>query len=248
MGTMTIMTPELRVLIVDDEPLARRGVQQLLERHADVRVVGEAREAQEALRLIGDLRPDVLFLDVQMPGLDGFELLARQGESSVRAVVFLTAYEEFAVRAFEIEAVDYLVKPVSRKRFDAALARVRRRLKEPGGTHPGIVVDTRQGRQVLRLEEIDWIESADYCVAVHTGSRRYVIRESLGSLERRLPGSRFLRVHRSALVNLARVRRFAARPGGGGRLTLDSGASVPVSRRSRAELMAWFRTRPTTAP
>lgn len=240
---------EIRALVVDDEPLARRGVRQLLEPHGDVRVVGEARDGREAVRLIETLRPDLLFLDVQMPEQDGFAVLERVAADSVRAVVFLTAYEEFAVRAFEVEAVDYLVKPLQRRRFDAALDRVRRRLlgsaeeeneAESTSATAGVVVGTRLGEQLLRPEEIDWIEAADYYAAVHAGGRRFLVRESLNALEERLPDGLFMRVHRSALVNLARVRRLS-KGRGAGTLLLRTGAEVPVSRRSRARVVEWLR-------
>jgi two-component system LytT family response regulator len=231
---------EIRALIVDDEPLARRGVRQLLKPHGDVRVVGEARDGRNAVRMIEMLRPDLLFLDVQMPERDGFGVLARTAAVAVQAVVFLTAYEEHAVRAFDVEAVDYLVKPLSRSRFNQAMDRVRRRLTQ-GNVAPSIGVSTGSGELLLRAEEIDWIEADDYYAAIHARGRRFLVRESLVALERRLPEGLFMRVHRCGLVNLACVRSFEAKPGGRGVLRLHTGESVPVSRRRRTRVKAWLR-------
>lgn len=235
---------EIRCLIVDDEPLARRGLRQLLERHADVRIVGEARDGRDALQLIRATRPDLLFLDVQMPELDGFGVVELGIVGSVPAVVFVTAYDEFAVDAFAVDAVDYLVKPLVRERFEAALRRVRDRLawlrsrpeQTPGTEATGVLrVHTRRGDLLLRFDEIDWIEAADYYAVVHAAGARHLIRDSLATMARRLPAAQFLRVHRSAIVNIARIRAFEAVTGGG-HVVLRTGARVPVSRRSRAAL------------
>jgi len=235
---------EIRVLIADDEPLARRGVAQLLEPHGDMRIVGQAGDGGEAVRLIEALRPDLLFLDVEMPENDGFGVLARSRRERRPAVVFLTAYEEYAVEAFDAQAVDYLVKPPTRQRFERALSRVREYLRlhpaeEQGAPAEHVVVDHRGGAQLLRPEEIDWVEAADYYAAVHAHGQRFLLRESLDSLEARLPAPPFLRVHRSALVNMTRMRRLA-RGDGGGTLVLASGAEVPVSRRRRAAVREWL--------
>ncbi len=237
---------EIRALIADDEPLARRGVRQLLAPFGGILVVGEARDGREAVELLRALRPDLLFLDVQMPELDGFGVLERSLVHEVPAVVFLTAYEQFALEAFDVNAVDYLLKPVSRDRFARCMERVRERLEQwrlrggDGGASaerfPTVVVSVRGGEQVLRPEEIDWIEADDYYAAVHVGQRRYLLRESLSSLEARLPEASFLRVHRSALVNLTRVRSYVEDAGAGGHLVLRDGVHVPVSRRRRTEV------------
>ncbi|MGD8496160.1 MAG: LytTR family DNA-binding domain-containing protein [Gemmatimonadales bacterium] len=239
--------PEIRAVIVDDEPPARRGVHQLLEPFGDVRVVGEAGDGGEAVAVIRATEPDLVFLDIQMPGLDGFGVLRRLLQQPNRAIVFLTAHDRYAVRAFEVDAVDYLMKPVSRARFGACLARVRewleRRPADPadGDSGPapatgGILARTPRGERLVRPDEIDWIEAADYYAAVHAGAQRLLVRESLTSLEQRLPDRQFLRVHRSALVNLSRVRRFDASGAGGGCLVLRDGTEVRVSRRQRAEV------------
>lgn len=242
--------PEIRALIADDEPLARRGVRQLLEPHGDIRVVGEAGNGREAVELIRTLQPDLLFLDVQMPELNGFAVLARRGLVDIPAIVFLTAHEDFAVRAFDVDATDYLVKPVERSRFEAAVRRARERIRHARGAQgtvpaaaPGIVVHTRAGDHILRPEEIDWIEAADYYATVHAAGRRFLVRTPLATLERQLPAGLFMRVHRSALINLARVRSILDEPEPGAAVVLRTGATVPVSRRRRAGLRAWLSAR-----
>ena len=237
---------EIRALIADDEPLARRGVIQLLEAHGDVRVVGEARDGSEAVRLIRALQPDLLFLDVQMPDNDGFNVLARTAPADLPFVIFLTAYEEFAARAFDVEAVDYVVKPPSRQRFDRALGRARQRLQQLRTETTSVEVpvtvkvDTPNGTTLIRPEEIDWIEAADYCAVVHARGARFVVRESLDALEKRMPPSLFLRTHRSAIVNVARLRGFVAGPQSDS-VVLYSGTEVPVSRRRKRAVLDRIR-------
>jgi two-component system LytT family response regulator len=236
---------EIRAVIVDDEPPARRGVYQLLEPYGDIRIVGEANDGNQAVTVIRATEPDLVFLDVHMPGLDGFGVLRRLLREPDRAIVFLTAHDRYAVQAFEVDAVDYLMKPVSRARFAACLERVRawleRRSREDAEDpedeeRVGVIAGTPRGERLLRPDEIDWIEAADYYAAIHAGGERFLVRESLTSLEARLPDHQFIRVHRSALVNLARVQRFEPASGGGGRLLLRNGTAVPVSRRQRADL------------
>ena len=252
---------EIRALIVDDEPLARRGIRQLLEREADVVIIGEARNGREAMRLMRASTPDLLFLDVQMPEVDGFGVLRAIGAERMPHVVFVTAFDEFAVRAFEAHAIDYLVKPLREARFAEAVQRVRdqmrsadalalsRRLSallaatstEPAtnGVEPmrRLVVPTPTGELVLDVDEIDWIEADDYYAAVHTRGRRHLIRESLSSLETRLDPARFVRVHRSAIISLARVREFRADAPGDAAMVLRDGTRVPVSRRRREQVV-----------
>lgn len=234
---------EIRAVIVDDEPPARRGVHQLLAPYGDIRVVGEAHDGSQAVTVIRATEPDLVFLDIQMPGLDAFAVLRRLLRQPDRAIVFLTAHDRYAVRAFDVDAVDYLMKPVSRARFALCLDRVRswlerrsRRDDPQGDEVEGVLAGTPGGERLLRPDEIDWIEAADYYAAIHAGGERFLVRESLTSLEARLPGQLFLRVHRSALVNLARVQRFEPATGGGGRLLLRDGTAVRVSRRQRADL------------
>jgi two-component system LytT family response regulator len=252
---------EIRALIVDDEPLARRGIRQLLERESDVVIIGEARNGREALRLMRAASPDVVFLDVQMPEVDGFGVLRAIGVEQMPHVVFVTAFDEFAVRAFETHAIDYLVKPLREVRFAEAVQRVRERMASTDAvalserlsallaTTDGdraepvrrLVVPTSTGELVLDVDDVDWIEADDYYAAVHTRGRRHLIRESLSSLESRLDPTRFVRVHRSAIVSLSRVREVRTDIPGDAALLLRDGTRVPVSRRRREQVLEHLR-------
>ncbi len=247
---------KIRVLVADDEPLARRGVRQLLAPHADMTVVGESRNGPETLRALATLSPALLFLDVQMPEMDGFEVLRARGAERMPAVIFVTAHDRFAVRAFEAQALDYLVKPLHVERFEAALRRVRERLRlaeaadqaarlmrllaaeraqrENSGVERLVVPDAL-GELVIPVSEIDWIGADDYYACLHTGTKSYLLRESLASLEARLGPHRFVRVHRSAIVQLDRLRELRTTLHGG-EIVLRDGSRIPVSRRRRKRL------------
>lgn len=233
---------EWRVLVADDEPAARRGVCQLLGAFPQFRIVGECRDGAETLGALDALRPDVLFLDVQMPGVDGFEVIRRRTPERMPAVVFLTAYDQFAIRAFDAQAFDYLLKPVSEARFAATIKRLVRQLPLVASARdPGIVVTTTRGTSVLRPDEIDWIESADNYVRIWTGARSYLHRESMNALERRVALQGFLRAHRSALVRLGAVRALTWTPSDELVAVLETGARIPISRRRRAAFVAGVR-------
>jgi two-component system LytT family response regulator len=236
------------VLVADDEPAARRGVRQLLAAHPEFTVVGECRDGREVLSALDALNPDVLFLDIQMPEVDGFEVVRRRTPERMPATVFLTAYDQFAIRAFEAEAHDYLVKPVSEARFAATIRRLVRRLDSPDPRaveEPGIAISTARGTLVLRLHDIDWIEAAGNYARVWSGGRSYLLRESLGRLERRVARSGFVRAHRQALVRVAGVR--ALQPGQAGELiaVLACGTEVAVSRRRRTGFSTAVRSQGT---
>lgn len=250
---------KIRALIADDEPLARRGIRQLLATHSDVAVVGEARSGHETVRALRELKPDLLFLDVQMPDLDGFGALREIGPKNMPAVIFVTAYDEFAVRAFEAHALDYLVKPLGEARFAEAVDRVREKLRSASAVELSrtlsallafrekelarsrIRVPTPGGDLVLDADEIKWIEADDYYAAIHSTRGRHLIRESLSSLEQRLDGSQFVRVHRSAIVNVNQIRELR-NEGGETLLVLRDGARVPVSRRRRERVTRLLRS------
>lgn len=228
---------EWRVLIADDEPAARRGVRQLLAPFPEFVVVGECRSGAEVLAALDPLRPDVLFLDIQMPGIDGFEVIRRRTAERMPAVVFLTAYDQFAIRAFDAEALDYLVKPVSEARFAETIRRLARRLRRAPATRrvPGLAVTTARGTVVVPLDEIEWIESADNYARLRAGQKSWLLREPLRALERRLAPHGFVRAHRLALVRLDAVRELRGTGAGGLTCTLASGTRVPVSRRRARE-------------
>ena len=242
------MTAEFGVLIADDEPAARRGVRQMLAMHPEFAVVGECRDGDEVLRALDALRPHVVFLDIQMPGVDGFEVIRRRTPDRMPAVVFLTAYDQFALRAFEAQALDYLLKPVSADRFTATITRLKRRLQGEGSAPSAdraIVVTTARGAAVVPLREIDWIEAESNYARIWTGSRSYLLREPLRALEQRIGPEGFLRAHRRALVRIAGVRALAADRGGDLVAELASGARIPVSRRRRATFTSALRARST---
>ena len=239
------MASEWRVLVADDEPAARRGVRQLLAAYPAFKVVGECRDGDETLASLDTLAPHVVFLDIQMPGVDGFEIIRRRTPERMPAVVFLTAYDQFAIRAFEAAAFDYLLKPVSAARFGATIARLTRRLRAdtPATADPVIVVTSSRGAVVVPVREIDWIEAEDKYVRIWTAGRSYLLREPMREVERRVRGQGFARAHRRALVRLEAAREVTVT--GAGRLfaSLANGARVPISRRRRAAFMAAVRRR-----
>jgi two-component system LytT family response regulator len=245
---------KIRILVADDEPLARRGVRQLLAHYEDMEVVGECRNGRETLRAIETLVPDLLFLDVQMPEMDGFEVIRIVGVHRMPMLVFVTAYDNFAVQAFEARALDYLVKPLNVDRFESTMARIRERLKQAQNADRAVqleslleaertarqaqgidrlVLKTDSGTLVIATNEIDWIEAEDYYSCLHIGAKTYLIRESLTSLQNRLNPLDFLRIHRSVIVRSERIRSVKMEEGGD-TIVLHDGQHLPVSRRNKA--------------
>jgi two-component system LytT family response regulator len=231
---------ERRVLVADDEPAARRGVRQLLAAYPAYAVVGECRDGAEVLAALDALAPDVVFLDVQMPGLDGFEVIHRRTPARMPVVVFLTAYDQYALRAFEAEAVDYLMKPVSESRFAATMQRVGRVLAAAPNP-PGLVVTTTRGQIIVELREIDWIEAAGNYARLWVGGRDHLLRESLGTLEQRLEPHGFLRAHRRALIRLGAIHELVGSADDGMLAVLARGVRIPISRRRRAAFASAVR-------
>ena len=235
---------EWRALIADDEPAARRGVRQLLGAFPEFAVAGECRNGAEVLASVDTLKPDVIFLDIQMPGLDGFEVIRRRTPERMPAVIFLTAYDQFAVKAFEAQALDYLVKPVSEARFAATMKRLLRHLRAAAPSRaPTLVVPSTRGTVVLSVDEIDWIEAADNYARIWVGSRSYLLREPLHQLEGRIAAHGFLRAHRQALVRIDRVRELKSTEEDGLIAVLASGTRIPIARRRRAEFASAIRKR-----
>ncbi|PYP42005.1 MAG: DNA-binding response regulator [Gemmatimonadetes bacterium] len=251
------MSAPFTVVVVDDEPLARSGVADLVREDPDLEVVAECADGRSALEAIERLRPDLVLLDVQMPELDGFEVLRRLDSARRPAVIFITAYDEFAVRAFDVHALDYLVKPFDDARFAEALGRAKRMIGGgagelgrrldallthlaaggPAGNVQGRIVVKTAGRVTfVRVEELDWVEAADYCIKLHTGGKSHVIRESMHALEGRLDPRRFFRVNRSAIVNLDRVREIQPYFKGEQVVLLQDGTRLKLSRGRRVEL------------
>lgn len=236
---------EWKALVADDEPAARRGVRQLLAAFPEFAVVGECRDGAEVLAALDRLTPDVVFLDVQMPGIDGFEVIRRRTQERMPAVVFLTAFDQFAIRAFEAQALDYLVKPVTEARFAATMKRLTSQLR--AGTprsprEPRIMVTTARGVVVLPVGEIDWMEAADNYARIWVGKRSYLLRESMRQLEARVRAHGFVRAHRLALVRLGAVRELTWTRDGAMVAVLGSGTTIPVARRRRAAFVASVRS------
>src|SRR5919199_1664303 len=221
------MTAPIRALIVDDEPLARTHLRNLLAADPEVVVSGECGNGADAVEVIGRDAPDIVFLDIQMPELDGFEVIQRVGPERMPVVVFVTAYDEYALKAFEAHALDYLMKPVNRARFRDAVERVKgvirgaraselrvpfERLLETVGAERRYLdrlAIRSDGRIIfLKTDQIDWIEADDDHVRLHVGPKRYAPRDALTRLEQRLPPNTFLRIHRSIIVNVERIREM----------------------------------------
>jgi two-component system, LytTR family, response regulator len=243
------MPDVLRAAVVDDEPLAREGIRLLLGKDPEVEVVGEAGNASEALELLRRTRPQLVFLDVQMPGGDGFELLTR-AERPLPLVVFVTAYDAHALKAFGVHALDYVLKPFDDERFTQALQRAKRELRREAAAEIGermlqgvqalertrVVVRDRGRVTFLDEDEIDWIEAADYYVELHVGTHTYLHRESMAALEARLDSHRFVRIHRKAIVNIRCIREVRRDAGGGLVAVLSCGVSLPVARSHQAQV------------
>ena len=265
------MTAPIRVLVVDDEPLARSGLTKLCRQDPELELVGECADGRSALAAIEQVEPDLLLLDIQMPEMDGFEVLRAVGPDRMPQVIFVTAYDQFALRAFEVHALDYLLKPFGNRRFFDAIERaklairqssmgdLRTRLlallreigpqeqalhesysegpKTGGGFLARIAVKELGHVILVRVDDIDWIEAADYCAKLHVRDKAHVIRQSMKSLAARLDPARFFRVSRSAIVNLDRIREIQPFSRGSQMIILSTGAHVILSR-SRREALA----------
>jgi two-component system LytT family response regulator len=249
---------KIRTVIADDEELARRGLKALSQRCEDLELVCECSNGREAVEAIHRHRPDLVFLDIQMPGKTGFDVISAIADAQRPHVVFVTAYDKFALRAFEVHALDYLLKPVNEERFDAALARVRQamlhatdnafvqRVRQVAAelqvaTSPskGSAVDRLpikiNGRIVVtRVADIDWIEAEGDYVSVHVGGKSWLMRETIAAMELRLALSGFVRIHRSTLVNAERVKELRPEDKGEYIVVLADGAELKLTRHYRA--------------
>jgi len=230
---------KIRALIVDDEPLARSNIAVLLRADPEVGVVGECGSGAEAMGEIRVAKPDLLFLDVQMPECDGFDVLELMGIDVPPAIVFVTAYDQYALRAFEAGALDYLLKPFDNARFELALSRAKQRIRL-GENQPRrlerFAIKSAGELCFVKICEIDWIEAADYYSCLHVGARSHLIRRSMAELEADLDPKLFCRVHRSGIVNLDRVCSLKLSEDGEYEVVLEDGARVRMSRRYRKQL------------
>ena len=234
-------TPQIRALVVDDESLARRNLTLLLRLDPEIEIVSECGSGLEGLEQIRSKKPDLVFLDVQMPECDGFDVLELLGGDLPPAVVFVTAYDQYALRAFEAGALDYLLKPFDNARFDRALRRAKERILH--GRHLPRKVDRlsiKSAGQVvfLKISEIDWIEAADYYACLHVGTRTLLLRRSMSDLDRDLDQTVFCRIHRSTIVNLDRVRGLRLGEEGEHEVLLENGTSLRLSRNYRKQLQS----------
>lgn len=250
----------IRVLVVDDEPLARRGILDLLAGEPDMSVVGEAEDGPSAVRAIESLRPDLTFLDVQMPGLDGFQVLESVSAAATRlpVVVFVTAHDEHALRAFDVHAIDYLLKPLDPERFRQSLERARamlgagahdpllrdllRMVKQKSGWATRLLVRTASAMSVVMVADLEWIEADGDYARLHAAGKDHLLRETLASLEGRLDPDAFLRIHRSVIVRIDRIRRVETEDDGDGTVVLADGTRLPFSRSHRERLLRVLRS------
>jgi two-component system LytT family response regulator len=240
----------LRVLIVDDEPLARRGLRLRLEQMSMITVIGECASGREAVEVIEREKPDLVLLDIQMPELTGFEVIEAIGVDEMPVTVFVTAYDQHAIRAFEANALDYLLKPVDDDRFSRAVERARMRVAERSAMGRALsqtLQDTQRqetrlvvrdrGRVVLlEYSEIDWIDAEGDYLRLHASGRSYLIRHTMAAMEERLAASTFARIHRSTLVNIDRVREVRASGDRDYQVILRDGSKLRMSRRYRGRL------------
>jgi two-component system, LytTR family, response regulator len=250
----------IRAVIVDDEPLARLRIRNLLAAAQDVAVIAECANGEEAIRAIEESPPDLLFLDIQMPELDGFDVLQAIGVGVVPVVIFVTAYDQFALRAFEAHALDYLLKPYDDERFEAALQRARERIRQQQGDDldrrlralleeargdrgargylQRLVVPTGHRSVFIRTEDVDWIEAERNYIRLHVGSQAYLLRENLSRIEAALDPRRFCRIHRSTIVNIDRIRAVDSLFSGQYVVVLHDGTKLTSGRSYRRSLHA----------
>ena len=232
------MREKIRAMVVDDEPLGRSNLRVLLNRDKEVELVGECGSGKEALEEIRKKKPELVFLDVQMPEWDGFDVLEKLG-TNLPALVVVTAYDQYALQAFEAGALDYLLKPFTNARFDKALARAKERVAQGKGTTKGgerLAIKGTGEVVFVKVSDIDWVEAADYYVCLHVGARTHLLRRSMSELEEEWQGFGFCRIHRSAIVNLERVRRLENGAEGGNEVVLHDGTRLALSRRYRREV------------
>lgn len=246
---------KIKILIIDDESLARDRLRRLLSHHPEVEIIGECGDGETAVRDIVGKRPDLVFLDVQMPELDGFAVLESLPPEAVPSVVFVTAHDRFALKAFEVHAVDYLLKPFDRDRFETALRRAIDKVRAGAPSVPAEKMETlaaeardpkkpldrlvvKSGGRVLfvRVEEIDWIEAADNYIELHAGEATHLIRETMNSMEAKLPPELFMRISRSQIVNLERVKELQPMFHGDYVVILLSGVRLTLSRTHKDKL------------
>lgn len=259
---MTTNEKTIRVMIVDDEPPARRNLRALLKRDADIALVKECGNGQDAVESIRALQPDLVFLDVQMPELDGFAVLEQLVGHPLPAIIFVTAYDQYALQAFEVSALDYLLKPFSDERFRKALEQAKRQIAQQDASELGkkllrlmgevkadapryvtrLMVKTTGRVIFVRTDEIDWIEAQDNYVRLHTGGKAHLLRQTMNELEASLNPAQFTRIHRSTIVNLDRVKELHPHFNGESLVVLADGTELKLTRSRREALEQQLNT------
>ena len=246
---------QIKVLVADDEPLARERLTGLLSQEPDIEVVGQARDGEEAITAIHDDTPDLVFLDVQMPQMNGFEVIEAVGTDKMPLVIFVTAYDQHALKAFQVRALDYILKPFDRERFSEALQRARKQIEREetgdlGRRLLALVKDLRKDQPktdrlvvksggrlfFLRMDEIDWIEAAGNYVRLHVGTTSHLLRETMNAIEGRLDPEKFFRIHRSRIVNMERIQEMQPWLNGEYAVVLRTGTRLTLSRGYREKL------------
>lgn len=231
---------KIRTVIVDDEPLARTNLTILLRLHSEIEIIAECGSGREALSVIRATKPDLIFLDVQMPECDGFDVVEMLG-CDAPCVIFVTAYDRYALRAFDVGALDYLLKPFDNARFERTLERAKGRIalgKNGQQAKQAFVIKATGQVSFVPVSDIDWIEAADYYVSLHVGAKAHLMRRSMAELERELDQDTFCRIHRSAIVKLEKVRRLELNESGEYDVLLHNGTRLRLSRRYRKELQS----------
>ena len=234
-------TAKIRAVVVDDEPLARSNVVVLLRLDPEIEIVGECGSGAQAVKQIRNTKPDLVFLDVQMPECDGFDVVEQLGRNLPPAVVFVTAYDHYALKAFEAGALDYLLKPFDNARFDLALYRAKERIhnsKESPAKPDRMVIKSAGQVTFVKISDIDWIEAADYYASIHVRSQTHLLRRRMSELEEELDPGDFCRIHRSSIVNLNRIGGLEVNKDGEYEVVLDNGTKLRLSRRYRKELQS----------
>jgi len=233
------MTRKIRTIVVDDEPLARSNLTISLRRDPEIEIVAECDGGAEAIGRIRTSNPDLIFLDVQMPECDGFDVVESLGIADPPVIIFVTAYDDYAVRAFEAGAIDYLLKPFNDARFELALGRAKERISQCASRKPSRIAVKFQ-RQLLFVDtaDIDWIEAADYYTCLHAGTKSYLLRRSIAELERDLSPETFCRIHRSTIVNLKRVEGLGMNRAGSCEVMMSGGTRLRVSEGYRKNLQS----------
>ncbi len=250
------MNEKITALIVDDEPLARKFIRRMLEKHPEVEIVGECGNGREAVAAVLEKKPDLVFLDIQMPEMDGFTMIETLGIENLPHIVFVTAYEQYAIRAFEIHALDYLLKPFDQARFEKAMKHAREKFADQRQNQSeqkqiaALLENVKQkprfldrlvikadGRIIfLKTEDIDWIQADDKYVHLHAGNKSHLVRQTLGAMEAQLDPQKFIRVHRSAIVNVGRIKELQPMFTGEHTIILENGTKLTLSRSYKNKL------------